>query len=70
MSELFAEAPTRRVAAASLGQVYRGRLRPEFGGCEVAVKVQRPLVLESVALDVFVMRRAAVLMSKLPNVSY
>lgn len=42
---------------------------PEHGGCEVAVKVQRPCVLESVALDVFVMRRGAIMMSKLPNVS-
>ncbi len=28
------------IAAASLGQVYRGMLRPEWGGQEVAVKVQ------------------------------
>lgn len=26
------------LAAASLGQVYRGKLRPEYGGNEVAVK--------------------------------
>jgi hypothetical protein len=30
------------VAAASLGQVYRGRLAPELGGGEVAIKVRRP----------------------------
>ncbi|GLC71027.1 hypothetical protein PLESTF_001062300 [Pleodorina starrii] len=52
------------VAAASLGQVYRGRLRPELGGGEVAVKVQRPGVLEQVALDLFIMRRLAVQLNK------
>lgn len=35
-------------------QVYRGRLRS--GGKEVAVKVQRPAVRESIALDVFILR--------------
>jgi aarF domain-containing kinase len=50
-------------------QVYRGKLRGEYGSQEVAVKVQRPGVLESAALDVFIMRRAAVLFSKLPGMS-
>lgn len=50
-------------------QVYRGKLRPEHGGTEVAVKVQRPAVLETVALDIFIMRRAAVLVASLPGVS-
>lgn len=36
------------------GQVYRGRLRE--GGREVAVKVQRPGVRESIALDVHILR--------------
>ncbi|KAG2484763.1 hypothetical protein HYH03_016417 [Edaphochlamys debaryana] len=57
------------LAAASLGQVYRGKLRPEHGGTEVAVKVQRPAVLESVALDIHIMRKIAVLMSILPGMS-
>ena len=34
----------------------RGRLQPEFGGGEIAVKVQRPGVLLSVSLDLFLMR--------------
>eukprot|EP00536_Pseudo-nitzschia_multiseries_P000003 jgi/Psemu1/177887/e_gw1.2.292.1 len=42
------------VASASIGQVYRGKLRKN--GMEVAVKVQRPNVLESVSLDLYVMR--------------
>jgi len=57
------------VAAASLGQVYRGQLLPEHGASEVAVKVQRPGVLEAAALDVFIMRLGAVLFSKLPGMS-
>lgn len=42
-------------AAASLGQVYRGVLRST--GEAVAVKVQRPGVASSIALDVFVLRQ-------------
>lgn len=34
----------------------RGRLQPEYGGGEIAVKVQRPGVLLSVSLDLFLMR--------------
>ena len=41
-------------AAASLGQVYRGVLRST--GEAVAVKVQRPGVATSIALDVYVLR--------------
>lgn len=57
------------LAAASLGQVYRGKLRSEYGGAEVAVKVQRPGVVESASLDIFLLRRAAVLFSKIPGMS-
>jgi hypothetical protein len=49
--------------------VYRGKLRPEWGGRQVAVKVQRPGALESVALDVYLMRRAAALFSSIPGMS-
>jgi aarF domain-containing kinase len=57
------------VAAASLGQVYRGVLRPELGGHAVAVKVRRPRLLERVALDLFLMRSAAAAIAKLPGVT-
>ena len=46
--------PARPCAAASLGQVYRGVLRST--GEAVAVKVQRPGVATSIALDVYVLR--------------
>lgn len=46
--EVFSYISPRPVAAASLGQVYRAQLRSQYGGGEVAVKVQRPGVLEQV----------------------
>lgn len=46
--EVFSYISPRPVAAASLGQVYRAQLRSQYGGGEVAVKVQRPDVLEQV----------------------
>lgn len=51
-------APPSNLLNFYLLQVYRARLRPELGGCEVAVKVQRPGVLEAVALDLLLMRKA------------
>ena len=53
-STLFAELSDEPVAAASLGQVYRGRLH---SGEEVAVKVQRPSIGESIAIDMLLLRR-------------
>lgn len=50
---LFAELSPSPVAAASLAQVYRGELTD---GTRVAVKVQRPGLLEQVGLDFFVLR--------------
>ncbi|KAJ1462025.1 ABC1 family-domain-containing protein [Pelagophyceae sp. CCMP2097] len=44
------------IASASLGQVYRAQL---FDGTEVAVKVQRPGVAETIALDLHLLRVAA-----------
>lgn len=45
------------VAAASLGQVYKARLRSN--GKEVAVKVQRPDMRRAVSLDLFLLRKYA-----------
>ena len=51
---IFSEISPEPVAAASLGQVYKAKLRAT--GEEVAVKVQRPFVLETVSLDLFLVR--------------
>jgi ABC1 atypical kinase-like domain len=42
------------IAAASIGQVYKGRLRSN--GAKVAIKIQRPYCEESIAVDMFIMR--------------
>lgn len=52
--------------AASLGQVYKGRLREN--GDIVAVKVQRPFVLETVTVDLFVIRNLGLVLRKFPQV--
>jgi len=48
LDDVFAEFDERAVAAASIGQVYRARLRD---GTEVAVKVQYPGVAQAVRAD-------------------
>lgn len=53
-SSVFSSMTPSPVAAASLGQVYRARLRD--GGLDVAVKVQRPGIREAMALDIFILR--------------
>lgn len=57
LEEFFSEISTEPVAAASLAQVYKARLAST--GEWVAVKVQRPRVLEVVSKDLYVLRRAA-----------
>jgi len=56
VSEIYSELSPTPVAAASLGQVYRGRL---YSGEEVAVKVQRPNLRGVITLDLYLMRWAA-----------
>ncbi|GMH40522.1 hypothetical protein BSKO_08426 [Bryopsis sp. KO-2023] len=56
-SELFSEISEAPIAAASLGQVYKAVLKR--CGSSVAVKVQRPGVVEQIALDVYILRRIA-----------
>ena len=58
IEDAFSSLSLDPVASASIGQVYRGTLRD--GGGDVAVKVQRPNVLYSVALDLFVLREVLV----------
>ncbi len=55
-SEVYAELSPEPVAAASLGQVYKGRLKT---GEAVAVKVQRPGLAQRITLDLYILRQIA-----------
>ena len=50
---IYAEISELPIAAASLGQVYKGKL---WSGETVAIKVQRPGLANSIALDLHIMR--------------
>jgi aarF domain-containing kinase len=67
IDELFSEITPEPVAAASLGQVYKATLRAT--GEVVAVKVQRPSVLETVSLDLFLAREAGIFSRNFPSIS-
>src|SRR5690349_12028643 len=54
LHELYPEIDSEPIAAASLGQVYRARLRT---GEEVAVKVQRPDLESTISFDVAILYR-------------
>jgi len=64
VSELFSEITPEPIAAASLGQVYRAKLAEN--GEEVAVKVQRPFVLETVSLDLYLIRELGYRLREIP----
>ena len=64
VDELFSEITPEPVAAASLGQVYKATLRTT--GEIVAVKVQRPGVLETVSLDLYLARELGMLARAIP----
>lgn len=64
--DIFEEFSTEPVAAASLAQVYRARLRGS--GEIVAVKIQRPNLHETIALDSLILRSLAGTLGNLFNV--
>lgn len=66
VEELFTEFSSETVAAASLGQVYKAKLRES--GDIVAVKVQRPGVLEGICRDLYLFRSGARIVQSIPNV--
>jgi predicted unusual protein kinase regulating ubiquinone biosynthesis (AarF/ABC1/UbiB family) len=66
IGEAYAEMDAEPVASASLGQVYRARLHT---GEEVAVKVQRPGLRETVGFDIAVLARITRRLSRFPSVS-
>ena len=54
--EIYADLSPHPIAAASLGQVYKGKLKT---GEEVAVKVQRPDLRERITIDLYILRKLA-----------
>src|SRR5215213_3456482 len=66
VAEAYAEFDPEPVASASLGQVYRARMHT---GEEVAVKVQRPHLRETVGRDVAVLGRITRVLARFPSVS-
>jgi ubiquinone biosynthesis protein len=66
VGELFAEFGERAFASASIAQVHRARLH---SGEEVAIKVQRPGIRETIESDIKAMYYAAeILMKRVPSV--
>ncbi len=55
--DIYSELSPQPIAAASLGQVYKGKLKST--GEEVAVKVQRPDLREGITIDLYILRRLA-----------
>ena len=64
LRSVFDDLSDEPLAAASIGQVYKGRL-PD--GREVAVKVQRPDILDEIALDLHLLRLIAPLQTRISN---
>ncbi|MEH1936483.1 MAG: AarF/ABC1/UbiB kinase family protein [Nostoc sp.] len=59
--EVYAELSAQPIAAASLGQVYKGKLKT---GEEVAVKIQRPDLREGITIDLYILRNLAAWVQK------
>lgn len=58
--EIYEFDPPYPIASASIGQVYRARLKdPHLNNTLVAVKVQRPEALETVGVDMYILRKIA-----------
>ncbi len=59
--DIYAELSPQPIAAASLGQVYKGKLKT---GETVAVKVQRPDLRERITVDLYILRGIAAWVKK------
>jgi len=66
-TEFYETLSPEPIAAASLGQVYKGTLKSN--GDTVAVKVQRPYVLETVTVDLYVIRSIGLFLRRFPEIS-
>lgn len=65
IEDIFESFDEQPVAAASLGQVYRAKLRT---GQDVAVKVQRPDIEERIDFDIVVLHRLVRILERYPDV--
>ncbi|XP_027335251.1 protein ACTIVITY OF BC1 COMPLEX KINASE 3, chloroplastic-like isoform X2 [Abrus precatorius] len=66
LDSIFSSISPTPVAAASLGQVYKARLK--YSGKLVAVKVQRPDIEEAIGLDFYLIRGVGFLINKYVDV--
>lgn len=66
LDQIFETISQEPVASASIGQVYRGKLKD---GKDVAVKVQRPGILAEIALDLHVLRLLTPIQTQLQNMA-
>ena len=66
INEVYAEFDLEPVAAASLGQVYRARLKT---GEEVAVKVQRPNLEATIKGDIVILKKVAKFAERFPQLN-
>ena len=64
LTAVFDKLSAEPLAAASIGQVYKGVLRD---GRTVAVKVQRPSILDEIALDLYLLRLLTPLQTRVSN---
>ncbi|MED6172424.1 Protein ACTIVITY OF BC1 COMPLEX KINASE 3, chloroplastic [Stylosanthes scabra] len=62
LESIFSTISPSPIAAASLGQVYKARLK--YSGKLVAVKVQRPSIEEAIGLDFYLIRGLGILINK------
>ncbi len=64
IDELFEDIEETPLAAASIAQVHRARLRTDEGTADVAVKVQRPGIASKIASDVDLLHSLAALLER------
>ncbi len=67
--DIFEELSASPLASASMGQVYRGTLKTEYGGKRVAVKIRRPGVYDTIKTDIGLLRTTVGVVQKLAGVT-
>lgn len=66
LNEKFKYVSDKPIAAASIGQVYRATL---LDGTDVAIKVQRPKILDAIAVDLYLLRLISPLQVRATNLA-